>query len=214
MSNSDKQVGVLIFAKAPRAGQVKTRLCTLFTPQEAMLLAGAMFKDTLEAAYRSGLSVQVALSGEVQDRSLKRMLKGSRVVDQGEGTFSERMERAFKEKGGVLIGMDTPQVAPEDLVKAAKLQEAGFTPFGETLDGGWWLLGLNSKDAWRCRDVPASTSQTSSLQAANLDPYQVRTLNVLQDVDTPEDAKAVAAMLPNSHFGEIYYDILNGKGNG
>jgi glycosyltransferase A (GT-A) superfamily protein (DUF2064 family) len=75
-------------------------------------------------------------------------------------------------------------------------------------DGGWWALQLeNPADAGLLRSVPMSTPDTGRLTLAGLRNHglAMKPLPVLRDVDTAEDAHAVAAMCPGSRFARAVH---------
>ena len=111
---------IIVMAKAPVPGRVKTRLCPPCTAEEAALVAEAALVDTLAAALASSTDrVVLALDG----RPGPWLPAGVDVVSQRGSGFGERLAAAWSEIGGpaLQIGMDTPQVTPAllDLASAA-----------------------------------------------------------------------------------------------
>jgi glycosyltransferase A (GT-A) superfamily protein (DUF2064 family) len=191
-------VNVLVLAKAPVPGRVKTRLCPPCTPGQAALVAEAALVDTL-AAVGTGTLV---LSGRYDAPA------GWRVLPQRGDGLGARLRHAFADVGGtsLLLGMDTPQVTPDLLdVARATLDTAGVDAvLGPAVDGGWWTLGLRDpRHAEVLVDVPMSTDRTGDLTLAALLRRDLRVvvLPTLRDVDTADDAHAVAAgCAPGSAF--------------
>src|SRR5215510_8302076 len=102
-------VDLIVLAKEPVAGRVKTRLCPPCTPTTAAALAAAALADTLAAGCASGADrVVLALDGEPGDWCPP----GVTVVDQGTGSLASRLTAAWQHARGpaLLIGMDTPQL--------------------------------------------------------------------------------------------------------
>lgn len=194
---------MLILAKEPVPGRVKTRLTPPYTPQEAALLAQAMLTDSLEAMLAAPAERRVL----VLDGSPGAWLPpGIEVLPQGQGGLDERLATAFGLCTGpaVLIGMDTPQVTPAVLAPA--LAEDAWQGcdawFGPALDGGFWALGLAEPDPALLRGVPMDVPDTGALQRQRLIEagLKVRDLPVLRDIDTAADARAVAAQAPHTRF--------------
>ncbi|GAA4128202.1 TIGR04282 family arsenosugar biosynthesis glycosyltransferase [Streptomyces griseoincarnatus] len=190
------EVTLLVIAKEPRPGRVKTRLTPPFTPEEAAALAEAALADTLDAVARTPARRRVL----VLDGSPGPWLPaGVEVVPQCAGGLDERLAGAFAGCDGpaLLIGMDTPQVTPE-------LLTVDFTDcdawFGPAADGGFWALGLAGPDPDLVRGVPMSTPHTGAAQRRRLDGLRVRDLPLLRDVDTARDAAAVAGAAPDGRF--------------
>ena len=105
---------VIVVAKSPVPGRVKTRLVPPYTHVEAAALAEAALADTLAAALACGADeVVVALDGEPGPW----LPPGCRVVAQRGAGLDERLAAAWTDAGGpgVQVGMDTPQVTSADL---------------------------------------------------------------------------------------------------
>ena len=99
--------------------------------------------------------------------------------------------------------MDTPQVTPWLLGSAIVGTLTGDAMLGLAEAGGWWALGLKDPlHALVLRHVPMSRSDTGSrtLDALHDLDLHVSPLPVLSDVDTVEDAKRVAELVPHSRF--------------
>ncbi|MFF7896088.1 DUF2064 domain-containing protein [Streptomyces sp. NPDC007907] len=189
---------LLVIAKEPRPGRVKTRLTPPFTPRQAAALAEAALADTLHAVAATPATRRVL----VLDGSPGPWLPpGFDVVAQCAGGLDERLAAAFAHCAGpaLLVGMDTPQVTPELLA----VDFAGCDAwFGPAEDGGFWALGLACPDPALLRGVPMSTAVTGAVQRERLVAagLRVRDLPSLRDVDTASDAHAVAALAPRGRF--------------
>ncbi|MEV5395909.1 DUF2064 domain-containing protein [Streptomyces cellulosae] len=189
-------VTLLVIAKEPRPGRVKTRLTPPFTPEDAAALAEASLADTLDAVAHTPARRRVlVLDGEPGPW----LPAGVEVVPQCAGGLDERLAAAFAGCDGpaLLIGMDTPQVTPELLTVDFADCDAWFGP---AADGGFWALGLADPDPELLRGVPMSTPYTGAAQRRRLDGLRVRDLPLLRDVDTAEDAVAVADAAPDGRF--------------
>ncbi|GAA4062779.1 TIGR04282 family arsenosugar biosynthesis glycosyltransferase [Streptomyces shaanxiensis] len=189
---------LLVIAKEPVPGRVKTRLTPPFTPSEAAALAEAALADTLRAVAATPAARRVL----VLDGTAGPWLPpGFDVVRQCAGGLDERLAAAFAGCDGpaLLIGMDTPQVTPELLTVDFADCDAYFGP---AEDGGFWALGLAEPDPTLLRGVPMSTPVTGAVQRERLvrAGLRVRDLPRLRDVDTAADAHAVAAIAPRGKF--------------
>ncbi len=195
---------ILVIAKSPVAGSVKTRLCPPCTPGEAAALALAALQDTLETvAAVPKVHPILVLDGPrgpwVPD--------GFEIIPQRGSGLAERLAAAFEDAGApaFLVGMDTPQLTPP-LISAAveRLGAPGVDAvLGVALDGGWWGIGLRSGDTRVFEAVPMSTPRTGAAQLARLQELGLvtdETLPVLRDVDGYEDAVAVAHEAPHTRF--------------
>ncbi len=188
---------VLVMAKAPVPGNVKTRLCPPCTPVEAAALAEAALADTLDAVASCGAGRRVlALEGEPGPW----LPAGFEVIAQCAGGLDQRLTGAWAEAGGpgVQIGMDTPQVTSELLDDALGSLDHAGAALGRAGDGGWWAIGLRRPDPAVFRGIPMSTARTGAAQWARLRSLglDVATLPTLVDLDTVADLAAVTGAGP------------------
>jgi rSAM/selenodomain-associated transferase 1 len=193
---------LLVIAKAPVPGRVKTRLSPPCTADEAARLAAAALDDTLAAATaaeRAGRRVLV-LAGDPGDR----VPAGFEVIAQRGDGLAERLASAFEDVGepAFLVGMDTPQVTPALLDAGLAALDDADAVLGAAPDGGYWGIGLRRPDRAVFEGVPMSTSRTGAAQRARLEALHLRTaiLPPLRDIDTIDDARAVAAQAPATRF--------------
>ena len=198
---------IMVIAKEPVPGRVKTRLTPPYTPAEAAELAEAALADTLAAVAAAGVTRRVLALAGTPGRWLP---DGFDVIGQRGGGLDERIAWALADARAtcpdplVLIGMDTPQVTPALLAQAAEPLASGAADatFGLAEDGGFWLLGLREIDPALVLGVPMSRSDTGSRQLARLHEagLRVRLLPELADVDTAAEAARIAAATPGSRF--------------
>jgi uncharacterized protein len=198
---------VLVMAKAPRPGRVKTRLCPPLTEVEAAELAEAALSDTLEAVSRCGADRRLlALDGPPGPW----LPSGFEVFPQRGDGLDERLAAAWDHADGpgLQIGMDTPQVTGALLDDSLGRLDGLCTTavLGPATDGGWWAIGLRKPDASVFLGVPMSSPDTRRAQERRLralghDPVM---LPPLRDVDTAADAAAVAALAPCSCFARAW----------
>ncbi|MER7177701.1 TIGR04282 family arsenosugar biosynthesis glycosyltransferase, partial [Streptomyces mesophilus] len=191
---------LLVIAKSPVPGRVKTRLTPPCTPTEAAALAEAALADTLHAVLAAPAERRVLV---LDGASGPWLPGGFEVVPQCAGGLDARLAAAFDRCTGptLLIGMDTPQVTPELLAHAEELSPHDAL-LGPAEDGGFWALGLGRPDGALIRGVPMSTPATGAVQRERLHMagLRVRILPTLRDVDTAADAESVAATAPHSRF--------------
>ncbi|MDI3402240.1 TIGR04282 family arsenosugar biosynthesis glycosyltransferase [Streptomyces cavernicola] len=189
---------LIVIAKEPLPGRVKTRLTPPFTPAQAALLAEAALADTLHAVAATPARRRLLV---LEGRPGRWLPPGFDVVPQCGGGLDERLAGAFAACTGpaLLIGMDTPQVTPALLDVQLTYGEAVFGP---AEDGGFWALGMAEPDPSLVRGVPMSAAETGVVQRARLvgAGLRVRDLPCLRDVDTAADAVAVAARAPSGRF--------------
>jgi rSAM/selenodomain-associated transferase 1 len=194
------KVQLIVLAKTPVPGRVKTRLCPPCTPVQAARLAAAALADTLDVVHATPAVRRVlVLDGE---------LPGYDAVPQRGGPLGERLAAAFADTAlpGVasfLVGMDTPQLTRVLLAGALRRLGTFDAVLGPAEDGGWWGLGLRDpRHAEVLAAVPMSTPETGALTLAALRArgLRVAALPELRDVDTIADAHEVARSIPASRF--------------
>jgi uncharacterized protein len=204
-------VTVIVLAKAPVPGRVKTRLCPPCDPEQAAALAEAALVDTLRSVAATRCERRVLVLDGAPGPWLPA---GFEVLPQHGNGLDERLAHAFTDAGtgGVLIGMDTPQVTPARLTAALRAVRAPGVDalLGPSVDGGWWALGLRTPDPGVFLGVPMSTPHTGDAQRARLHELRLRTaaLPTLRDVDDFDDALAVARTAPASRFAATLRSVL------
>lgn len=214
-------VRVVLLAKAPVPGRVKTRLGPVFTPAEAAGLARAAIEDTVAAvlsAARQDSRLQPVVA--VEGSATGWLPPGLRVLPQRGRGLDERITAALDDAGtpALLIGMDTPQLRPEQLLHAVdRLRRPGVDAvLGPAADGGFWALGLCREPGGLVLGVPMSTSWTGRVQLSRLRGagLRVELLETLRDVDTPADAEDVARQAPGGCFARTLADMLAERSGG
>ena len=200
---------VYIVAKAPRAGEVKTRLCPPLQPQQAARLATAFLQDTMGVVRQAGIDVRLICRGEAEREALTLLAEryGETPVHVQRGTgLGAALETAF-ERGladgyaavGVL-GADSPALPP-DVLRAA------FTPLlqrkdadvvlGPADDGGYYLLAARQLYPALFRDMRWSTSTVlaETVRRCAAAGLQVRHLASCLDVDDVAGLRRLRALL-------------------
>jgi rSAM/selenodomain-associated transferase 1 len=192
---------LLVMAKAPAAGRVKTRLTPPFSPHQAACIAEAALADTLAAVGGCAAERRIlALDGSPGPW----LPPGFEVFPQVAGPLGRRLAAAWAAAGGpgLQIGMDTPQVTPELLDRSLdRLLAPGVDAvLGPAEDGGWWAIGFHHPAAGAFEGVPMSTAETGTMQLRRLRQLglAVAALPRLRDLDTVDDAVHLARENPAS----------------
>jgi uncharacterized protein len=216
--SSAEAVHLLVIAKSPAPGKVKTRLCPPCTPGQAAALAEAALRDTLCAVAATPAARRtVVLEGPAGPW----LPPGFGVLPQRGRGLDERLAAAFEDGWSrwpaplLLVGMDTPQLSPARLSAAAAdlLVDGTDAVLGCASDGGWWALGLRRPDSSLLLGVPTSTPWTGGLQRGRLVSAGLRVSDLpeLEDVDTAPAAVRVAALCrPTSHFSRAVQALSGG----
>lgn len=227
---------VLVVAKAPVPGWVKTRLGAEIGMEQAAQVAAASLLDTL-AACTEGYGADcchLALAGNLtsaaRGRSITRALARWSVFPQRGDGLADRLVHAHNDVAKratgpvVQIGMDTPQVTPVLLGDAvAALGDSGERDdphgydavLGPAVDGGWWVLALRDpRTATPLRGVVMSTATThdDTRRALAASGLRVTTTAVLRDVDTAADARAAVEAAPDGLFARAWMSLRDPSG--
>lgn len=216
---------LLVLAKAPVAGQVKTRLCPPADPTLAARIAAAALLDTLDAvrAVPGGRPV-LALSGDLSSGAecaaeITDAVRDIAVIPQRGTSLGERIAAAHADAAAhapgspvLQLGMDTPQVTADLLDRCHQMLITPGTDavLGPADDGGWWLLGLRDPRHALCvRAVLTSRADTGTRTARALREHglHVDLAPGLVDVDTAADAHHVAAVARGSRFARAVAEL-------
>jgi rSAM/selenodomain-associated transferase 1 len=183
---------LIIFARAPRLGQVKRRLA-----RDIGALAALRFHRAQLAALLRRLGHSRRWRTELAvtpDRAAARWPGGIPVRPQGRGDLGQRMQRALgRHRRAVLIGCDIPGIRAADI--AAAFHALGRVPavFGPAEDGGYWLVGFGPRRPARpFAGVRWSGPHALADTLANCGP-RTALVRRLRDVDTAEDYHALTA---------------------
>ena len=200
---------LLVIAKQPVPGRVKTRLCPPCTPEQAAELAAAALCDTLAAVADTPAASRILVfEGDPDAWAPPDFVT---LTQRGNG-LGERLAAAFSDvfvdaghRGPVLlVGMDTPQLTSAHLVAAlAQLRRPGIDAvIAPTFDGGYWCVGFNAHVTGAFDGVPMSTEQTYERQLERFGQLglSVAITGSLRDVDTIAEAYRVAAEAPDTRF--------------
>lgn len=192
---------IVIFAKAPVPGKVKTRLIPALGEAGAARLAHRMLLATVAESIGAGLAVpELCVAPPPLGAEWEGLLPTARVglTDQGPGNLGERLSRAAKrviEAGEriIFIGTDCPAMSAERLREAAMRLESFDAVIHPTEDGGYALLGLNRFDASLFSEIAWSTDSVARDTVARIEAlgWSLFVGDTLRDVDNPADLELV-----------------------
>jgi rSAM/selenodomain-associated transferase 1 len=208
---------LMVFAKAPTPGRVKTRLIPALGEQAAAELQRQLTERALVTTLAAGLGpVELWCAPGTDDAFFADCARqyGVDLRAQGEGDLGMRMARALtlalKEGSpGLLVGSDCPVLSAEYLREAAAaLAGANDAVFGPAEDGGYVLIGLaREPSAQLFENIAWGTATVMQDTRARLSRlgWRWRELATLWDVDRPEDLRRLRQLR-----GECIEDGLNG----
>jgi rSAM/selenodomain-associated transferase 1 len=200
-------VTLLVIAKEPLPGRAKTRLTPPCSPTQAAALARASLRDTLDVVAHTPAARRV-LVFEGDARTWRP--DGFDVLSQRGYGLGARLAAAFADvtPPALLVGMDTPQLTPQILGDAARALEQPEVDavLAPTLDGGYWGVGFTNQTPGAFERVTMSSRCTCREQRARFSELGLRTHEppLLRDVDTIEDARAVAGLAPETRFARAF----------
>jgi hypothetical protein len=203
---------LIVFAKVPEAGRVKTRLTTLLTPAQAAQVYAAFLGDAL--AQYAALDVTVRIYLAPSDVPLPDGL-----VPPAAGLFRQvgpdlgaRMSHAFLETflaghiGAVVIGTDHPTLPQAFLEEAFRILDEPYSiSIGPSEDGGFYLLGMNEFYPALFEDMTYSHDRVfeDTIERAGEMGASITVLPPWYDVDTPEELARLVRDLPDAGPGAL-----------
>jgi rSAM/selenodomain-associated transferase 1 len=202
---------ILVFAKAPQPGAVKTRLIPALGAAGAARLHERLLERTLATAAAAGVG-PLELCGDLASDPVlaaRAAAHGAALTAQGPGDLGARMHRAFARALAsaphvLAVGCDCPALTPAHLRAASAALAAGQDAvLGPAEDGGYVLIGLARVHSalfegirWGGPDVAERTR--ASLGRLG---WRWREIERLWDVDRPEDlTRVVAGVADGAHL--------------
>ncbi len=189
---------ILVFAKSPFPGQVKTRLAAAIGPQEAARSYAQWLEQQVQILCRARLApVEVWISPDTQYPLFQRLRDalGVSLHQQPAGDLGQRMLQVFQHtleqhQTAILIGTDCPVMEADYVRRALNVLATGVSVvFGPAEDGGYVLIGQNRLHPELFNDIPWSSDQVmrrsrQQLMAARQEWAELETL---WDIDTIHD---------------------------
>lgn len=206
---------LLVFTRAPVAGQVKSRLVPVLGTARAARLQALLLEHALEVTTRAGYgAVELWLDGH--PAALEAAIATELPVHvQCGADIGARMAHAFadalrRHARVVLIGTDCPGLTPALLARAhARLRCGDDAVLGPVLDGGYALIGLCQPMPALFCDVPWGSAEVMAVTRARLAAWRYDWTELMTqfDVDRPRDlarlVRLAAAAPPASALGRI-----------
>lgn len=201
------QAALIVFAKAPVPGEVKTRLCPPLTPDESATLHGSFVLDTLERTRAAVAKLKLPFdrylacapsSAHVFFKILEER-QGVPLLDQVGDELGARMNHAcetmFKKgyRRVLMVGTDVPSLPLDHYKQTLALLETHDLVLGPALDGGYYLIGLSRAAPDLFNTIPWSTDRVLALTREKATTLGLTTalLPAWRDVDTIDDVQAL-----------------------
>ena len=196
---------IIIMAKIPSAGKVKTRLQPLLSPEQCAELAAAFLRDTVKKAQTVCVNTILAYSPAAETNSSDDFTPPDLVTIEQTGVdLGEKMSNTFdfvfkrnSDSAVVLIGTDSPDFPVEYIEQAfGFLESDSDAVLGKSADGGFYLLGLRSSAPQIFKRIEWSSSRVYAQITANIKNFNA--VPDWYDVDTPEDLTRLRDELRNN----------------
>jgi rSAM/selenodomain-associated transferase 1 len=205
-------VAVVIVAKAPRAGDVKTRLCPPLSAEAAAALARCFLLDTIARVRGlAGARPAIAFTPDTERRLFEELAPGIPLVAQRGDDLGARMRHGLDASlrggcaGALVIGTDAPTLPAAFLQEAVELvvRPEIDVVLGPSDDGGYYLIGMRRVWPVLFDAMPWSTAHVlpETLRRAATHGLRVACLPSWFDVDTPEDLDRLIASLADASAG-------------
>jgi hypothetical protein len=208
-----KPICIIIFAKAPCPGTVKTRLMPTLGAEGAAQLAAMMLAHTIDKALMADVGpVELCMSPDPGDAQWcgVTLPAGIVVTAQGEGDLGARMARAAQrgltQIGAVLlIGTDCPKLSVAQLRAAAQAMHGVDSIIHPTADGGYALLGLRRVDDYLFSNIAWGTDEVAYATLCKLGElgWSTQVGALLHDIDEPRDLER----LPEAWRAALHVDV-------
>ena len=191
---------ILLFAKAPIPGQVKTRMQPQLSPRQSADLHLQLLEHMLASLRRWAVApITLVIAGEHPCWQVLESQFGVELQQQVSGDLGNRMAHAAKEalqhsEQVVLLGSDCPFITRAYLQSAFRfLQQGVDVVFGPADDGGYVLLGLSDMRPSLFEDIDWGTENVLMQSCRKLQGGYV-CLPSLKDIDRPEDILSLEAV--------------------
>jgi uncharacterized protein len=192
---------VVVFARVPEAGRVKTRLAAAIGTAAATEVYRALLEHTLAEALASGYPVTLALAEPAADPAAWTPPLGVGVELQAGGDLGERMAAAFAARFAagagvvVLVGSDVVDLDRSRLRRAAAACARAPVVLAPAADGGYALVAQRAPGVAIFAGVPWSSSRTLAATRARLARLGAahEELETVRDIDTADDLRAALA---------------------
>jgi rSAM/selenodomain-associated transferase 1 len=186
---------LLVFARYPELGKVKTRLAADIGAAEALRVYEQLLAHTHSVVQQISASRTLWLAAEPPTGSTPLWPDAEQLVQPTHNDLGARMQHAFEEaftqgaKRAVVIGTDCPGLQPEHLQQAFAQLESHDVVLGPAEDGGYYLLGMRTLQQPLFTGITWSTNTvlTDTLAIAQRQGLSVALLPTLHDIDNGAD---------------------------
>lgn len=199
MNNIAPQVcpAIIVMAKVPRAGFVKTRLLPFLSGEQAAEFAVCFLQDTISNVKNTAENIIVAFTPAGERELLKAILPEDLILTEQKGNdLGERLESVIeyavsrKFSPIIIIGADSPTLPGDFIQKAIEsFRNKTDVALGATCDGGFYLIGMRGNHFGLFENVTWSSSLVFGQTKANIERLELNLFRLPDwyDIDTPDD---------------------------
>lgn len=193
---------LMIFARNPEIGKVKTRLAKTIGDEKALMIYLKLLEHTHAVANPVFADKAIFYSSRVQEFDILDYYKFPKFLQKGD-SLGERMERAFGQAFGqhyekvVIIGSDCYELSTEIIEDAFTALDNHNVVLGPAHDGGYYLLGMDRHYPHLFKDKKWSTSDVLLDTILDLKKLKLsyQMLPTLSDVDEEKDLGELRKLL-------------------
>ena len=204
MSDDRSKIPLVLFAKAPIAGNVKTRLTSHCSDQQAAAIAEILIEASLGKVlqYWPG-KVYLSVWQFDQHPFIVSMLErfAIQLLPQVAGDLGVKMQSTFDQLGypTAIMGCDAPLVTAESLIKTHSALSQGKHVIGPSEDGGYYLIGASDsiKPVFNNINWGTESVLVETLDLASANRTEFTTLPKSYDIDIWDDVLRASAHIPS-----------------
>ena len=202
----NKKNALILFAKAPIRGTVKTRLQPELTLDEALLLYKGMVEDLVSYLKDSDFDLKLFFWPPDSEKMFREWLGVYLDYEPQQGKdLGEKMHFAFQHifkcnyNKVIIIGSDLPTLKKSIILAAFAELESSDLVLGPSPDGGYYLIGLQKARPELFENIVWSTNLVlkKTMDIARANNLKVKLLQTIQDIDTFNDVKKLNRFIKN-----------------
>ena len=189
-------VAIVVVAKYPAPGRVKTRLAATIGAQGACALYAGFVRDLAGRLHGWGGEVWWAFtpaSSQFARLAGTRRVFAQRGRDLG-ARIDHALRRVHRRTGGpvIALGADVPHVSKRELRRASRVLESGVdVVLGPAADGGYYLIGVRAPHAALFRDIAWGTAGVAAATRRRCRGHRLSWVELAEDFDVDEVADVV-----------------------
>jgi rSAM/selenodomain-associated transferase 1 len=206
-ANGHPRSRIVVFAREPLLGKVKSRLAVEIGAQEALAVYQAMLTRLGQLLNQAQVAAwDLWVTSNCSHKDFVSICNKTNIYLQSGQDLGARMDTAIRQtlqrenvESVVLIGTDCPALTERYLDQALLALESGVdVVLGPAEDGGYVLVGMQRPITAVFEDIPWGTDQVMhrTLETLKAKELTYRLLDTLWDVDRPEDLARLQSLVP------------------